>query len=376
MSAVALETDAPSSEAQEKPGLRIMTSRRVAVILFNLGGPDSLDAVRPFLFNLFNDRAIIDSPQPQRWLLAQIISRLRDRTARESYGKMGGRSPLLEETEKQARALEAVLAQRLANVTFKCFPAMRYWRPFIKQAARAAKDWGATDAVLLPLYPQFSTTTTGSALAAWKRVSDLQAATVCCHPRGADFAHAHAEAILGAWRDGGSPPKPRVLFSAHGLPLKVIEKGDPYQWQIEQTAAAVRKLLPADWEARVCYQSRVGPLKWLGPSTLAEIGNAGRDKVGVIVSPISFISEHIETLVELDIDYAEAAKARGLPFYLRAPALGVAPRFIEALADLTERALEAPCMIRSEAGPRICPATFGQCPHRGGESGGAASHQL
>ncbi|MDX2274264.1 MAG: ferrochelatase [Hyphomonadaceae bacterium] len=363
MSAIPLEDEAPSPERNTRTTLRVMTSRRVAVIMFNLGGPDSLEAVRPFLFNLFNDGAIISVPQPFRFLLAQLISRTREKSAQENYAKMGGKSPLLEETEKQARALEHELAQRTTNVTFKCFPAMRYWRPFTKDAARAAKDWGATDVILLPLYPQFSTTTTGSSLKAWRGVSDLPAATICCHPSAGAFAEAHADAIIEAWRAGGSPAKPRVLFSAHGLPQRVIDAGDPYQWQIEKSAEAIRTRLPADWETSICYQSRVGPLKWIGPSTEEEIERAGHDKRGVIVSPIAFVSEHIETLVELDIDYAQRAEALGLPYYLRAKALGVHPRFIAALADLTERALAAPGTVQSESGGRVCPAACGACPH-------------
>jgi ferrochelatase len=365
VSAIPIENDAPSPEREARSNLRIMTSRRVAVILFNLGGPDSLKSVRPFLFNLFNDSAIIGLPQPFRFFLAQLISRTRAKSARANYAKMGGKSPLLEETEKQARALEQELAQRPANVSFKCFPAMRYWRPFTKDAARAAKDWGATDVILLPLYPQFSGTTTGSSLKAWRRASHLPNATICCHPAAASFADAHVDVIMEAWRAGGSPPKPRVLFSAHGLPQSVIERGDPYQWQIERSAEAIRVKLPAEWETRICYQSRVGPLKWLGPSTEHELERAGADKQGVIVSPIAFVSEHIETLVELDIDYAQRAKTLGLPYYLRAKALGVHPRFIAALADLAERALAAPGTVQSEGGVRLCPAACGKCPHEG-----------
>lgn len=341
-----------------------MTSRRVALILFNLGGPDSLQAVRPFLFNLFNDPAIIGVGQPARFLLAQLISRTREKTARANYAFMGGRSTLAPETQKQADALEAELAKRAPNVTFRCFLAMRYWRPFVKQAAKAAETWGATDAILLPLYPQFSTTTTGSSLQEWRKHSALPASTVCCYPAGAGFADAHADAILRAWREGGSPPNPRLLFSAHGLPQSVIARGDPYQWQAEQSVAAVRAKLPATWESRICYQSRVGPLKWIGPATKHEIRAAGADRRGVIVAPIAFVSEHVETLVELDIEYAQVAREAGVSFYLRAPALGAAPRFIATLADLAERALDAPGKLQSEAGGRLCPAAFGLCPHK------------
>jgi ferrochelatase len=361
MSAVALEQP-PSPDVDQGPGLRAMTSRRVAIILFNLGGPDSLKAVRPFLFNLFNDRAIIGLPQPFRLLLAQIISRTRERTAQANYAQMGGRSPLLPETMKQAEALEAAVAKRVSNVTFKCFAAMRYWRPFTKDAARAAEDWGATDAILLPLYPQFSSTTSASSLAAWRRASNLPASTICCYPAGRGFAEAHAEAILQAWRDAGQPGRPRVLFSAHGLPQRVIDRGDPYQWQVEQSVAAVRRLLPPEWDTRICYQSRVGPLKWIGPSTEEEIRAAGKEGTGLIVSPIAFVSDHVETLVELDIEYAHLAREAGVPFYLRAPALGAAPRFIDALADLVEMALSAGGKIQSENGGRLCPAAWGLCP--------------
>ncbi len=360
MSVVALE-DEPSPEAEERPGLRLMTSRRVAVILFNLGGPDSQAAVRPFLFNLFNDKAIIGAPQPLRYLIAELMSRTREKVAKANYAQIGGGSPILKETLKQADALEAAIAKRVSNVTFKCFPAMRYWRPFVKQAAKEANAWSATDAILLPLYPQFSSTTTASSLAAWKRASDLPCSTICCYPAGAAFAQAHADAIQQVWRDGGSPVNPRVLFSAHGLPQSVVDRGDPYQWQVGQSVDAVRRLLPTTWQSRICYQSRVGPMKWLAPSTEQEIHAAAKDSVGVIVSPIAFVSEHVETLVELDVDYANLAKRLGLPFYLRAPAPGAAPRFIDALAALVEQALAAPGKVQSEVGGRFCPGQWGLC---------------
>ncbi|MEQ1617418.1 MAG: ferrochelatase [Terricaulis sp.] len=358
MSALPVEDDSPS----QRRNLRIMTSRRVAIILFNLGGPDSLQAVRHFLFNLFNDQAIIGAPQPLRFLIAQLISRSREKQAKANYALMGGRSPILEETKKQAAALETAVAGRVSNVSFRCFPAMRYWRPFVKEAARNAEAWGATDAILLPLYPQFSSTTTASSLKAWMRASRLPASTICCYAANGAFAQAHADAILDAWRKGGSPERPRVLFSAHGLPQRVIDRGDPYQWQVEQTVAAVRKLLPQEWDSAICYQSRVGPLKWLAPSTEDELRRAGLDGSGVVVAPIAFVSDHIETLVELDLEYAQLAREVNIPFYLRAPALGACPRFIDALADLVERALGAPSKVISDAGVRLCPTSFGLCP--------------
>ena len=335
--------------------------RRIAIILCNLGGPDGPAAVRPFLFNLFNDKAIIGAPAPIRFFIAQLISRTREKSAKANYALMGGGSPIVPETTKQADALARVLAQRFPDVETKCFLAMRYWKPFVADAARAARAWGATEAILLPLYPQYSTTTTRSSMDAWRKASSLPVSTICCYPLGARFAQAHADAIMKAWRDGGSPAAPRVLFSAHGLPQRVVDAGDPYQWQVEQSVAAVRALLPADWDAATCYQSRVGPLKWIGPSTEEEIARAGQEGRGVIVSPIAFVSEHIETLVELDIEYAHKAKECGAPFYLRAATPGAADAFIDALADQVARALRTPNAVTNETGARLCPAQFGQC---------------
>lgn len=340
-----------------------MSTRKVAIILFNLGGPDEPAAVRPFLFNLFNDRAIIGAPQPFRWLIAQMISRTREKLAQANYALMGGRSPLVPETEKQATALEQTLAARTLPVKTKTFLAMRYWRPFTKDAARAALEWGADEALLLPLYPQFSTTTTRSSMQAWLQKSNIYSRIICCYPTAAKLARSHADAILQTWRDNGSPASPRVLFSAHGLPQRVIDAGDPYQWQVERTAAAVTALLPAEWETRVCYQSKVGPLQWLEPSTESEIERAGREGRGLIVCPIAFVSEHIETLVELDIEYAHTAKTQGVPYYLRAAAPGSHPSFIDALADMVEHALAPPIFFGPGGGEdRLCPDRFGACP--------------
>lgn len=339
-----------------------MSKRRIAIILFNLGGPDGPDDVRPFLFNLFNDGAIIAAPQPVRLAIASLISATRAKSARANYALMGGGSPIVAETTKQAAALDLALASKGLDAETKIFLAMRYWRPRAAEAAAAAEAWGATEAVLVPLYPQYSSTTSGSSLAEWRRVSALPSSTLCCYPSHDSFVRAHAEAILSAWRAGGEPEAPRVLFSAHGLPQSVIDRGDPYQWQVERTVEAVRALLPDGWAHRICYQSRVGPLQWLGPSTLETLDEAAADKAGVIVSPIAFVSEHIETLVELDIEYAEHARKAGIPYYLRAPALTDSPLFADALADLIEQAIDNGG-LRSQCGDRICPAAHTLCPH-------------
>lgn len=342
-----------------------MGVRKIAVIACNLGGPDNQEAVRPFLFNLFNDKAIIAAPQPIRFGLATLISTLRANTAKANYAMMGGGSPIVPETQKQACALDALLAQRLApGLEARTFLAMRYWKPFAEDAARAASAWGATEAILLPLYPQFSTSTTASSDAAWRRVSRQPSRTVCCYPSQAQFLEAHAALIRETWLRHGSPTHPRILFSAHGLPQRTIDAGDPYQWQVERTSAGVQALLPPEWEYRVCYQSRVGPLKWIGPSTEEALGEAARDGRGVLLTPIAFVSEHVETLVELDHEYAELAERLGLPFYHRVPALGDTPRFISALADVILATIDDSRSIRSECGGRLCPAQFVQCPQR------------
>jgi ferrochelatase len=308
---------------------------KLAVVLFNLGGPDNLAAVRPFLFNLFRDPAIIGLPAIARYPLAALISRTREKTAQANYAIMGGRSPLLPETEAQARALESRLSA--AGVEARVFIAMRYWTPFATATARAVADFAPDDIVLLPLYPQYSTTTTASSVRDWTAAYKGSGRThlVRDYPTEPGLIEAHATAVRETWEAAGKPAGLRLLFSAHGLPQKVIDAGDPYQTQIEATAAAIAARLPefADWQ--VCYQSRVGPLKWLEPSTDTEIRRAGGDGKGVLVCPIAFVSEHVETLVELDHEYAELAQEAGATPYLRSPTPGVRAPFIDALARLT-----------------------------------------
>lgn len=306
---------------------------KTAIILFNLGGPDSLEAVKPFLFNLFNDKAIIGAPNPIRWLLAKYISAKRAPIAREIYQHLGGKSPLLEQTQDQAAAL-----QKLLGNDFRVLIAMRYWHPFADQALQEAKEWGAERVILLPLYPQFSTTTTGSSLKQWHQLAADnfgETRTVCCYPVEPGLVRAMAAKIRVEWNQAVGQGRPRLLFSAHGLPQSIIDKGDPYQRQIEQTAAAVvAELGIADLDWAICYQSRVGPAKWIGPSTEDELHRAAADKVAVIVAPVAFVSEHSETLVELDIEYRHLAEKLGIPGYFRAAAISSHPDFIKGLADL------------------------------------------
>jgi len=340
---------------------------RLAVVLFNLGGPDSPDAIRPFLFNLFNDPAIIGAPSPIRWALAQFISRRREATAREIYAQLGGRSPILELTRDQAEALTVVLADR--GHTAMVSIAMRYWHPMTAEAVAEVQAFEPDEVVLLPLYPQFSTTTTGSSLEAWQREADragLKARehAACCYPTEPGWIAAQAElvseGVQQAAAQASSPP--RILFSAHGLPKKIVASGDPYQWQVEQTAAAVVAALPGNVDHVVCYQSRVGPLEWIGPSTEAELERAGRDGVPIVVVPIAFVSEHSETLVELDVEYREIASQLQIPAYVRVPAVGTNERFIRGLADVVEAVLRRSTAPAPPGNQRLCPMETGRCP--------------
>ncbi len=343
--------------------------RKLAVVLFNLGGPDGPAAVQPFLFNLFNDPAIIGLPGLVRTPLASLISKRRAPEAQKNYDLMGGGSPLLPETEAQARALEAALATARPDLEARCFIAMRYWKPFTEDAARAVAAFGPDEIVLLPLYPQFSTTTTGSSLKVWNETykGPGKSRAVCCYPDAEGLLDAHAAKIAATWEAAGRPDGVRLLFSAHGLPEKVIKGGDPYQAQIEATAAAVAARLPALTDWQVCYQSRVGPLNWIGPSTPEAIEKARADRKGVLITPIAFVSEHVETLVELDHEYAELAAGLGVAPYLRVPALGVEAAFIAALADLAIKALDKPDWP-APGGGYACPG-FSKCPSAAGRRG-------
>lgn len=308
---------------------------KTAVILFNLGGPDSPAAVEPFLFNLFFDPAIIGAPLPIRWLVAKLVSRRRAPVARAIYERIGGASPLLPETQAQVRALEAELGP-----DYRVLIAMRYWYPFTDQAVAEAKKWGAEQIVLLPLYPQFSTTTTGSSLKAWRKAAsraglNLPTRTICCYPSETGLVLAMAEKVRAGWKEASAHGRPRVLFSAHGLPKSVVDKGDPYPLHVAETAAGIATatdIPDLDWA--VCYQSRVGPMEWIGPSTEDELARAAKDRVPVVVTPIAFVSEHSETLVELDMEYRHRADEMGIPAYIRVGTVGCHRAFITGLAEL------------------------------------------
>lgn len=346
--------------------------RRVAVVLFNLGGPDRPESVGPFLKNLFTDPAILRVPGFIRPWLGALIARRRTRAATENYAVLGGKSPLLDLTREQAAALEAVLAADAGRIT-RCFVAMRYWHPMSAETAREVAAFAPDEILLIPLYPQFSTTTTGSSITAWRDACnaiglDVPTIALCCFHSDGGFVRAAAAQLRRAWDEARAALPPatrlRILFSAHGLPERIVKRGDPYQWQVEQTVAAVaRELGIADLDHVVCYQSRVTPQRWIGPSTEAEIERAGRDGVAVLVCPIAFVSEHSETLVELDVEYREVAEKHHVPGYFRAPAQNSDPGFIAAMAALVRRARDGGRSLCSFAGARQCPKAQRDCPH-------------
>jgi ferrochelatase len=331
---------------------------RTAIVLFNLGGPDSLEAVRPFLYNLFNDPAIIRVPSMLRGMIAAWIAWRRAPVARHIYAQIGNRSPILANTETQARALEQMLGGEA-----KVFIAMRYWHPMTAETVAAVKRYAPDQVILLPLYPQFSTTTTASSYRLWRAEAVRQGLgvphrLVCCYPTEPGFIAAGADLVsqgLAAAAAEAPGAKPLVVFSAHGLPRKIVDDGDPYVAQVEAGAAAIAAQLglsSGDWI--VSYQSRVGPLEWVKPATDEVIVQAAKDKRALVIFPIAFVSEHSETLVELDIEYRRLADANGAPAYVRVPAVGTQPDFIGGLAALVKAALARDEAVQDGSGQQYC----------------------
>lgn len=303
-----------------------------AVILFNLGGPDSLVAVKPFLFNLFYDSAILQIPNPLRWLLAKLISTFRAAKAKSIYQQIGGKSPLLLETQKQACALE----EKFKLLNLKVWSVMRYWHPRAHDVVKDVREFNPKKIILIPLYPQFSTTTTASSINEWlsltknlKNITEI----VYSYPTQKHFIMAHQKLLEPFLIQAKKYGNAMILFSAHGLPQKIIDKGDPYKKQIEQSVEKIMAAFP-DVDHLICYQSKVGLKKWLKPSLDTTIFDCAQAKRSVIIVPISFVSEHSETLVELDIEYRNKAEALGIPYYGRVPALSCHPDFIMCLQKL------------------------------------------
>lgn len=356
----------------------MILNKKTAVILFNLGGPDKPESVKPFLFNLFNDKAIISLPWPFRTLLAKLISSKREKTAQEIYSQIGGKSPLLDLTLNQADALEKELS--FVN-NFKVFVAMRYWHPFAKETIKNVIAYEPDQIILLPLYPQFSSATSESSIKDFLSVlkknkssfkEDLKTKIVCCYPTQSDFIQSHCNLIKKSLSKHykGNIKDFRFLFSAHGLPQKVIDKGDPYVFQVtnttEESVAALAKTLKlkkSEIDFVVCFQSKVGPLKWTSPSLDQEITRAALDKKIPVIIPIAFVSEHSETLVELDIEYKEKAEKLGIKKYIRVPALNSDGSFIKSLVEICKKVdKNNDSNIFSGTKPaRICPKKMKLC---------------
>lgn len=344
--------------------------QKIAVILFNLGGPDQTDSIKPFLYNFFMDKNIIGAPAPIRYFLAKWISIKRSKgEALEVYGKLGGKSPLLDNTRLQAQALERSLSRDFDG-DIRCFVSMRYWHPMADEVAKQVQDFAPDKVILLPLYPQFSTTTSFSSFQDWSRACrkigfDAETTTLCCYPFQHGFIEASADLINHEYPKAlKSGHKIRLLFSAHGLPEKIIENGDPYQWQCEESArriAAATGIENLDWQ--ICYQSRVGPLKWIGPSTEEALQKAADDGVGVLIYPHAFVSEHVETLVEIEDEYRELAGKMGIAYFGRVPTVSTHPKFIVGLKELVLQMAGQHGIVSFEGGP-ICPANAKNCCQR------------
>ena len=336
-----------------------------AVILFNLGGPDKLENVEPFLFNLFNDPAILNLPGIIRCPLAKFIANRRAPTAKKIYEELGGSSPILKLTIDQSEELEKKLNQNNSLDEYKCFVVMRCWHPRAKKVVNEVRSFNPEEIILLPLYPQFSASTSASSIREWENICKInnykiKTSTICCYPTDKNFIKAHTIEIN---KKINGINNYKLIFSAHGLPEKNIKKGDPYQWQVEQTVNEIVKYLNIqnlDWI--LSYQSRVGPLKWIGPSTdNVIIENSKRGKQLIIV-PVAFVSEHSETLVELDIEYKKLALDNGCIKYIRVPALGVNDTFIESLSNLIIN--KDKNQFNGKIFPPInkCPSNFIKCP--------------
>tara|TARA_B100000579_G_scaffold345691_1_gene298401 strand:+ start:2921 stop:3946 length:1026 start_codon:yes stop_codon:yes gene_type:complete len=331
-----------------------------AVILFNLGGPDKLESVEPFLFNLFNDPAIISIPTIFRYPLAKFISKRRAPIAKNIYKEIGNKSPILELTQEQGQKLEKNL---LEKGDYRCFVVMRCWHPRAVDVIKKVREYNPEEIILLPLYPQFSASTSGSSITEWKHLCEkerykIKTKIVCCYPTEKNFIESHANLIKKTIKNLENNNF-KLLFSAHGLPENKIKKGDPYQWQVEQTVERImRKLRDDNLDHIISYQSRVGPLKWIGPSTDEMIIKYSKENKGIVIVPVAFVSEHSETLVELDIEYKKLAEKNGCSFYKRVPALGVEENFIKGLAELvlqTETKNEFFSSIK-------CPEKYKKCP--------------
>ena len=322
---------------------------RIGVLLLNLGGPDKIEDVRPFLYNLFSDPEIIRLPvKALQKPLAWSISTLRARRSQENYLEIGGGSPLRSITEAQADALQAKLEEMGHDA--KVYVGMRYWHPFTEEAIAQIKRDGVKEVVVLPLYPQFSISTSGSSFRVleqmWSTDPDLKDVEYKIVPswyKNSGYLKSMADLIAKELDKFSNPNEVHVFFSAHGVPVSYVEEaGDPYKQQIEECTHSIMQSLGRSNSYTLAYQSKVGPVEWLQPYTddaLEELAEQGVKDL--VVVPISFVSEHIETLQEIDLEYREVAEAAGIENFHRVPALNVYPGFINSLADIVVNALNS-----------------------------------
>ncbi|HUO14645.1 MAG TPA: ferrochelatase [Verrucomicrobiae bacterium] len=318
------------------------TKPRVGIVLFQLGGPDSLEAIEPFLYNLFCDPDIIDFPLARigRKPLAKLISSTRARKVQHHYAVIGGGSPIRRNTERQAQALQQELGRR--GVDARCYVAMRYWHPFTSEAIAQLQADGCDEIILLPLYPQYSSTTTGSSLNEWQRHYRGKLPVHCVESfyRNTTYLDSLVERIDAALARFPDPLSPEILFSAHSVPVSIIEKGDPYQKQIEQTVELLMQCGGWSNHHQLCYQSKVGASRWLQPSlrqTLQE--RASKSVREVCVVPVAFVSDHVETLAEINHQAREYALNLGFTRFEMSDGLNDSPKFIQALGEIVMEAL-------------------------------------
>jgi ferrochelatase len=318
------------------------TTRRVGVILFQLGGPDTLAAIEPFLYNLFCDPDIIDFPFARigRRPLAKLISTTRARKVQHHYATIGGGSPIRRFTERQARALETELTNH--GLEARCFVAMRYWHPFTSEAIAQLESAQCDEVVLLPLYPQFSSTTTGSSLNEWRRHfrGGLPVHSVQPFYRSPKYLDAVIEKIEDALSRFPQPEDAEIVFSAHSIPLSIVAKGDPYQRHIEETVSLLMERGGWPNRHRLCYQSKVGASKWLQPSLHRTLRDLAEEQVRqVCIVPVAFVSDHVETLGEIDHEAREEARRLGIIQFEMSAGLNDSPKFIAALGQLVLEAM-------------------------------------
>jgi len=323
-------------------------ARRVGIVLFQLGGPDTLEAIEPFLYNLFCDPDIIDFPFARlgRKALAKLISTTRARKVQHHYATIGGGSPIRRHTEQQARALEKEL--RSQDLDAHCFVAMRYWHPFTEEAIQELQAAECDEIVLLPLYPQYSSTTTGSSLNEWRRhfTDDLPVHCAGEFYRNTMYLDAVIEKVNAALGRFPRPHQPEILFSAHSVPMSVIEKGDPYQQQIEETVQLLMQRGRWSNRHRLCYQSKVGASRWLQPSLRDTLDKLAMEKTReVCIVPVAFVSDHVETLGEIDHEAREYAHRLGFTQFEMSAGLNDSPRFIRALGQIVQQALSQPVHV-------------------------------